>query len=230
MATPNKKATGKKKTVVRLQTPVFRLSFPALWVPRTPEDGEGQAKYGATAIWTPAKFTPREQGLWKAIIAELHVVAKRDFGKPWNKLPDNIKRGLRDGSAKEGMDGYGEGTRFANMTTFIKPGVVGMEKDDEGKYAPISPDEGNADQIYPGCYCRATVNVWSYGAKGKGKYKGVALGLLNLQKVKDGPRLDNRVAAEDDFDDDLDAEWLDDTGEDDTDGTDDGDDDGDDFG
>lgn len=209
MATDKKE----KKETKRLQTPVFRLSFPSLFVARKHEDGEGPAKFSATGIWTPANFTEREKVLWKTIIQELHTVSQRDFGKPWNKLPDNIKRGLRDGAAKEGTDGYGEGTRFANMTTYSRPGVVGMTKGDDDKYLPISPEEGNEHDIYPGCYCRATVNVYSYGLKKGSKGKGVAIGLFNIQKVKDGERLDNRVAAEDDFDDDLDSKWLDETGD-----------------
>jgi hypothetical protein len=103
------------------------------------------------------------------------------------------------------------------MTSLNRPGVIDRDK------SPIGPEHGNADLIYPGAICRATVNVWSYGGKGtkNAKGKGVGIGLLNLQKLRDGERLDNRVAPEDDFDDDADSEWQDDVG---------GDDDEDDFG
>lgn len=208
-----KEAKGKKE-VRRFTTPVFRLSFPNLFEARRADsdDPNSKPKFGCSAIWTPASFSDKDKVLWKAIGAELNRVSLESFKKPWRDLPDNIKRGLRDGAAKDGLDGYGEGTKFANITTKNRPGVVNLAKE------AIGPEHGNADEIYPGCYCRATVNVYSYGTKPGSKGKGVAIGLFNIQKVKDGPRLDNRVAAEDDFDEDLDSQWLD------------GDGDGDDFG
>jgi hypothetical protein len=190
-----------KKDLKKFTTPVFRISFPNLFEPRAVEgDSNSKPKYGCSAIWTPAKFTAREKELWRAILGELNKLSVKKFGKPWKELPDHIRRGIRDGASKEGMDGYGEGTRFANITSKNRPGVVA--KDGETK---IAPDEGNADEIYPGCYCRATVQVYAYSNKGK----GVAIGLRNIQKVADGPRIDNRVAAEDDFDEELESKWMD---------------------
>lgn len=200
---------GKKKEVRRFTTPPFVVSFPNVFEAKKHEDGEGPAKFGLTAIWRPAKFTDADKVLWKKIIQELHTVSKRDFKKAWNELPDNVKRGLRDGAAKEGIEGYGDGTRFANMTTKSRPGVVDKDKN------VISPDEGNEDLIYPGCIARATINVYSYGLKKGSKGKGVALGLFNVQVLKSNtPRLDNRVKAEDDFDEDIDGNYLDDDADD----------------
>ena len=198
-------AKSEKIERVRMKTPVFRVSFPNLFEARAIEgDPNSKPKFGVSALWTPAKFTAKEKELWKKIMGELDKEAKRKFGKPWKELPSNVKRGLRNGDEKDGMDGYGEGTRFANLTTKTRPGVVDKDRNE------ISPEEGNADEIYPGCYARATVVVYSYDNKGK----GVAIGLNNIQKVKDGPRLDNRVAAEDDFEDEIESDWLDQDGED----------------
>lgn len=196
-------ADSDKKTV-KFFTPVFRLSFPNLFVARRNEDDpDAKAKFGLSAIWTPANFTPREKELWLAIMKELDAISRKDFGSPWKELPDNVKRGVRDGAAKAGMEGYGKGTRFANITTHSRPGVITKDKED------IGPEHGNTELIYPGCYCRASVNVYSYGLKKGSKGKGVALGLFNVQKIKDGPRLDNRIAAADDFDEEIDSAWLD---------------------
>jgi hypothetical protein len=191
----------------RLATPPFRLSFPNLFVARLSSDEPGaKPKFGCSAIWTPKLFTERDKKLWTALLAELDRVAREEFKKPWKDLPDYVKRGLRDGAAKEGLEGYGPGTRFANITSNNRPGVVDIHKDpDTGEFIEIGPEHGNAELIYPGCYCRATVNVYSYTKKGK----GVAIGLFNVQKLKDGERLDSRVAAKDDFNDDADSEWMD---------------------
>src|SRR3989304_900922 len=192
-----------KGELVKYVTPVFRLSFPNLFEAKA-MDAQSKPKFGCAAIWTPKVFTETDKVRWKAIMGALNAAALEKFKKPWKELPANIKRGVRNGAEKEGMEGYGEGTAFANLSTKMRPGVVGTEKDAEGKYLTISPEEGNADEIYPGCYCRATVTVYHYDNKGK----GVALGLLNIQKVKDGERLDSRTNAADDFQD-QDSEWLD---------------------
>ena len=119
--------------------------------------------------------------------------------KALNAEGGNYKLVPRNGSTKADMEGYGDGTFFANLTTKHRPGVVGTERDEAGKPLPISPEEGNESEIYPGCYCRATVTIYSYDNKGK----GIAFGLQNVQKVRDGDRLDNRTNAAEDFDDDF---------------------------
>lgn len=182
--------------VKRYVTPVFRLSFPALFEASS-YDG-GPAKYGLSAVWTPSKFSDADKKRWKALMGALDAKSKEAFKKAWKDLPANIKRGIRDGAEKADLEGYGEGTKFANVTTKMRPGVIDASKN------PIGPEEGNTDDVYPGCYCRATVTVYSYDNKGK----GVALGLMNVQKVADGERLDSRTDAAEDFEDDIDDAWL----------------------
>ena len=207
MATSKPKSKARAgKNVKKFITPVFRISFPKLFVAsKMDADDDGPPKFSCSAIWNPEKFTTSEKALWSAIFAEMKARSLEVCKKEWKSLASD-KRGIRNGSEKDGMEGYGEGTRFANLTSKNRPGVIDKDKNE------ISSDEGNMDEIYPGCYCRATVNVYAYNNKSK----GVALGLRNIQKVKDGPRLDNRTDADEDFDEDIDESWLD--GEDDGDG------------
>lgn len=196
--------------VKRYVTPPFRLSFPHVFTPQAPQDGKGDPKYGVSAVWTPAKFTAGDKVKWKAILGALDAESKLRFKKAWKDLPANVKRGIRNGNEKPDMAGYGEGTRFASLTTKMKPGVIDRAKDDDGVFIKLCPENGNDDEIYPGCYCRATISVYSYDNQGK----GVAMGLMNLQKVADGERLDSRTDAAEDFDDDIDEAWLDEDEED----------------
>jgi hypothetical protein len=191
--------------VTKYLTPVFRLSFPNLFEAKA-MDAQSKPKFGCAAVWSPAGFSEGDKAKWKAIGKALNDLSLSVFKKPWKDLPPNIKRGLRKGEEKGDMEGYGPGTMFANLTTKIRPGVVSSAKGPDGKPLPIGPEEGNADEIYPGCYCRATVTVYSYNNKGK----GVALGLMNIQKVKDGDRLDSRSDASEDFQEGVDEQWLDD--------------------
>lgn len=174
--------------VKRYVTPVFRASFPEVYEAKSFDGGE--PKFGVCAVFTPAKFTDKEKDLYRAILAGLDEESKKTFKSDWKSLPASIKRGIRDGAEKADMEGFGEGTRFANLTSKMRPGIV----DKDGKTA-IGPEHGNADLVYPGCYMRATITIYSYNNKGK----GVALGLMNLQKVADGGRLDSRTDASEDF-------------------------------
>ncbi|MEE9592026.1 MAG: ssDNA-binding protein [Thermoplasmata archaeon] len=183
--------------IKRYLTPVFRLSFPALFESQS-YDG-GPEKYGLSAVWTPSKFTDKDKRLFREILSAMSAESESRFKKPLKELPPNYKRGIRDGGEKADLEGYGEGTRFANISSKMRPGVVDADR------AEISPEEGNAEEIYPGCYCRATVTVYSYDNKGK----GVALGLMNVQKITDGGRLDSRTDASEDFEEEVDGAWLD---------------------
>lgn len=195
-----------KKEVTRYLTPPFVASFPRLFEAHKMEGDQGKPKYSVCAIWKPGDFNEADKVKWNAILKGLDKAARDAFKTAWKDLDASThKKGLRNGKSKEGMAGFGEGTRFANLTSLQRPGVIDKNK------AKVGPEEGNADEIYPGCICRATVTVYSYGLKKGSKGKGVAIGLTNLQKLADGPRLDNRVAAEDDFDEDVDSRFMDDT-------------------
>ena len=51
--------------------------------------------------------------------------------------------------------------------------------------------------VYSGCFCNVSVNFYPFNANGN---RGVAVGLGNIQFVKDGDRLSGRASADADFD------------------------------
>lgn len=183
--------------VKKYVTPPFRVSFPHVFEASSHKDG-GEPKFGTAAIWTPAKFTANDKKRWKAIINALKAASREAHSMDWSDLSSD-RRGIHNGKKKADMPGYGKDTRYASLTSKQKPQVIDLDK------CEISVEAGNTEKIYPGCYCRATVTVYTYTKKGK----GVSLGLQNLQFVKDGERLDSRTDAAEDFEDDLDDEWLD---------------------
>jgi hypothetical protein len=54
----------------------------------------------------------------------------------------------------------------------------------------------DVEDISPGCIIRASVNFYAYDFKGK---KGVACGLQNVMKVKDGEAIGGKTMPEEDF-------------------------------
>ncbi len=184
--------------VKRYVTPVFRVSFPHLFEARQMTKTD-KPKFGLTAVWRPGDFSAADKKRWKVILGALDAESRARFKTRFKDLPANYRKGLRDGAEKAELEGFGKGMVFASLTSQMRPGIVDLNRN------AISPEEGNSDRIYPGSYCRATVNTYSYDNRGK----GVALGLMNVQLVKDGERLDGRTDAAEDFEDDLDDRWLD---------------------
>ena len=51
-------------------------------------------------------------------------------------------------------------------------------------------------EVYSGCYARVSLNFYAFNSNGN---KGIACGLGNIQKVRDGEPLGGRTNAADDF-------------------------------
>ena len=61
-------------------------------------------------------------------------------------------------------------------------------------------------EVYSGVYGRASINLYAFNSTGN---KGIACGLNNLQKIRDGEPLGGKSRAEDDFDTDDEDDFLD---------------------
>ena len=177
----------------KLVTPIFRVSFPVLAEAKAMEGQAGsKAKFSVCAVWDPSKFSPKEKELWQAMKVLADETSMEKFKKKLDQLPGNFKKPFRDGAEKEDLTGFGPGKVFSNLSSLMRPGVIDRDR------TPITDYE----EVYPGCYARATITSYAYDVSGG---RGVAFGLQNLQKVKDGDRLDSRTDASEDFEDDLDS-------------------------
>lgn len=179
-------------------TPIFRLTFPALFERERPmENQTSKPKYALTAVFEPSKFDAADKKRWADLQAILDEESMAAFKRPMAKLPDNFKKPIRDGAEKEHLDGFGEGTKFAKMSSHRPPGVVLSDGQTPVTFIPgdqSSIDAAN-DIMYSGCYCRASVTAYAFDNIAK----GVALGLHNVMFVRDGDRLDGRSNPTEDF-------------------------------
>ena len=174
------------KTSTRALTPVGLLVFPALFEPKSFENGP--ERYSAVLIFDEEAQKTAEFLNLKRVAS---VAAREKFGE---KMPPKFRNPFRDGEEKE-VAGFGEGKVFISVTSKNKPLVVDRKKV-EGKF-PIITDE---ERLYSGCYVRCSVNAFSYDRSGN---KGVSFGLNNVQFVRDGERLaiGGRSNPNSDFDD-----------------------------
>lgn len=170
--------------MVKVTTPVFRVSFPQMFEAKK-INNDGKAKYGLTMLFTLADVMkdPKEAAKWKAM-KDVCVAAAEE---KWPKgVPANMQSPFRRGEEKEQYQGYGAGVVFISATTMTRPGLV------DEKIAKII----NPEDFYAGCYAIATVNPYAWNYLGK---NGVSFGLQNVMKVRDGEPFGGRTAAEADF-------------------------------
>jgi len=167
--------TDKKATTV--VTPEFRASFPAVFAPRA-IDPTQEAKYSIVMLFPKATNI----NALKLLVKEA-LIAK--WGGDQTKYPKGLRLPFRDGDTMDKEET--KGMVVCSATSKQKPGVV------DQKVQPIlEPSE-----FYGGCWARATVTAFAYDKAGN---KGVALGLRNVQKVKDDTPFSGRNKPEDDFD------------------------------
>ena len=106
-----------------------------------------------------------------------------------------LKTPLRDGDLERPGDEAYANSYFVNANSGTAPGIVDADRQ------PII----DHSEVYSGVYGRASINFYAFNSNGN---KGIACGLNNLQKMRDGEPLGGKTRAEDDFADD-DEDFLD---------------------
>ena len=107
-----------------------------------------------------------------------------------------LKLPLRDGDLEREDDAY-KGCWFINANSKTAPQVV------DRHVQPII----DRSEIYSGVYARVSISLYAFSVNGN---KGVACGLGNIQKIRDGEPLGGHTNASNDFDavDDGDEDFL----------------------
>jgi len=162
----------------RVVTPMFRLSFPYVFKPykNRPED---EPSYSITMLF------PKETDM-----KPLSALAKNAVTAKWAKdVPKNLRSPFRDGDEKALDYPEMEGMTVVSAKSKMPPGIV-----DASLQKIINPDE-----LYPGCWCRASITAYAYGGKGTPYRPGVAFGLVNIQKVKEDDPLWVRIDPSEEF-------------------------------
>jgi len=106
-----------------------------------------------------------------------------------------LKTPLRDGDAERPDDEAYADSYFVNANSGTAPGIVDADRN------PII----DSSEVYSGIYGRASINFYAFNSNGN---KGIACGLNNLQKIRDGEPLGGKTRAEDDFATEDDDDFL----------------------
>jgi len=179
-------------TTTRVKIGEVRLSYCHLFQPEAVADG-GEKKY-SVALLIPKSNTKLVEEIKAAIKAAfMSGVASKFGGK--QPAPGTWKNPLRDGDAERPDDETYEGCYFINATSKTKPGIIKLVKVGNEKKLVEVTDE---DDVYSGCYGFVSVNFFPFNNAGN---KGVAAGLNNVLKTRDGDYLGGRTSATSDFSD-----------------------------
>ena len=184
----------KLKNPTKVITGICRWSYVNVWQPKAMEES-GKPKYSVSFIF-PKSDTATIKALEAATEAAYEIGASKLKGNGRSVPPlSSIKTPLRDGDVERPDDEAYANSYFLNANSVTQPGIVDADRQ------PIL----DQNEVYSGCYGRASLTFYAFNRSGN---RGIACGLNNLQKIRDGEPLDGHTRAEDDFADDDDDDFL----------------------
>lgn len=173
--------------------PNTRWSYANVWEAKSINGGA--PKFSVSLI-IPKSDTRSVEKIKAAIEAAYHEGEARLKGNGKSVPPlSSIKMPLRDGDTERPDDPAYANAYFINANSATAPGIV-----DADRNVIITRSE-----VYSGVYGRASINFYAFNSNGN---RGIACGLNNLQKIRDGEPLGAKSRAEDDFTTDFDEDFL----------------------
>lgn len=170
-----------------------RWSYANVWEPKAMEGGK--PKFSVSLI-IPKSDTVTV-GKIRAAIEEAYRDGQSKLKGNAKSVPalSTLRTPLRDGDLERPDDPAYANAYFVNANSTTAPGVVDANRN----------EILDKSEVYSGCYGRASISFYAFNANGN---KGIACGLNNLQKIKDGEPLGGRASAESDFATEEDEDFL----------------------
>ena len=171
-----------------------RFSYCSVWEPKSVNGSE--PRYSVSVL-IPKSDTATVKKIREAIQEVYRNSEATLKGKGAMPPLSALRTPLRDGDTERPDDPTYAGCWFLNANSDRAPGIV------DAACSPIL----DRSEVYSGCYGRASISFFAFNSNGN---RGIACGLNNLQKLRDGEPLGGRASAEADFSglDDGDEEEL----------------------
>ena len=174
-----------KQTNNRVVTGVVRLSYANVWEPKSINGGD--PKYSCSII-----IPKTDTETVNAINAAIDCAIKEGSGKVPPK--GALKLPLRDGDTERDDDNYA-GCYFINANSKTAPQIV------DKSVRPIL----DRSEVYSGVYANVSLSFYAFNTNGN---RGIACGLGNIQKIRDGEPLGGRTNASAEFETLADDDFL----------------------
>lgn len=174
--------------------PDTRWSYANIWEPKSINGGT--PKYSVSLI-IPKSDTRTVERIKAAIgAAYKEGEAKLRGNSKFVPALEDLKTPLRNGDSERKGDAAYANAYFVNANATTAPGIVDADRN------PIL----SRSEVYSGVYGRASITFYAFNSSGN---KGIACGLNNLQKIRNGEPLGGKASAESDFATDDDEDFLD---------------------
>jgi hypothetical protein len=180
----------KRTNPTKVITGIVRLSYANVWEPKSINGGT--EKYSVSLI-IPKSDTKTLNAINEAVDAAIEEGKGKFGGKIPNKAA--LKLPLRDGDIDRPDDEAYADSYFINANSITPPQVV------DKNVNPVL----DRSEVYSGVYGRVSVSFYAFNSNGN---KGIACGLGNVQKVRDGEPLGGRTNAAEEFTTDVDDDFL----------------------
>jgi hypothetical protein len=186
--TANRVNTKLKTNPTKVVTGIVRLSYANVWEPKSIN--------GGTEKFSVSMIIPKsDTKTINAINAAVDAAIEEGRGKFGGKIPNRaaLKLPLRDGDVDRPDDEAYKNSYFVNANSNSAPEIV------DKALNPIM----SRSEVYSGVYARVSVNFYAFNSNGN---RGIACGLGNIQKVRDGEPLGGKTSAADDFSSEYDSD------------------------
>ncbi|MGI6316200.1 MAG: DUF2815 family protein [Christensenellales bacterium] len=188
------KNTNKANNPMKVITgPDTRWSYANVW--------EAKSINGGTPKFSVSLIVPKSDA---KTVVKIKAAIEAAYHEGESKLKGNgktvpplaaLKTPLRDGDAERPDDEAYADAYFINANATTAPGIVDADRN------PIL----TRSEVYSGVYGRASISFYAFNSNGN---RGIACGLNNLQKIRDGEPLGSKVSAESDFATEDDEDFL----------------------
>ena len=194
MATTTNKDNAQASNPMKVITgPDTRWSYANVW--------EAKSINGGAPKFSVSLIIPKSD---TRTVAKIKAAIEAAYREGEAKLKGNgktvpplsvLKTPLRDGDTERPDDEAYADAYFVNANSGTAPGIVDADRN----------EILNRSEVYSGVYGRASINFYAFNSNGN---KGIACGLNNLQKIRDGEPLGGKSRAEDDFATDDEDDFL----------------------
>ena len=170
-----------------------RWSYANVWQPKSIN--------GSTPKYSVSLIIPKAD---TKTVAKIKAAIEEAYQEGTSKLKGNgksvpalsiLKSPLRDGDIERPDDETYAGAYFINANATTAPGIVDKDRNEIIDHS----------EVYSGVYGRASISFYAFNSNGN---KGIACGLNNLQKIRDGKPLGSKASAESDFATEDDDDFL----------------------
>lgn len=165
-----------------------RLSFVNLFEPKSINGSD--PKYSVSII-----IPKNDKKTVDMILKAVEEAKQEGLPKFGGKIPANLKTPLRDGDIDRPDDPNYANSYFINTNSKNAPQIV------DSRLQPII----ERSELYSGCWGKISVTFFPFNVNGN---RGIAAGLGNAQKIRDGEPLGGFSRAEDDFEIEEDDDFM----------------------